>query len=174
MQCKYVSFEQFCAISQELLNAQNTGQIPACSQGPVDSTDTNVVETSTCLETTQQEMTNFTVRLSIGWPWSMFSRECSKQLPQRKLNAICWDFVSMLKSLQKQIQRSHRQWNLNRYTNSIVDVFFWMITLSLLASTRKSVRALFLVHQVLDTSATVYSVYSPCWSVQSYMSSNDR
>ena len=29
------------------------------------STDTNIVETSTCLETTQQEKTNFTVQLSI-------------------------------------------------------------------------------------------------------------
>ena len=33
----------------------NSGQIPACSQEPVDSTDANMVETSTCLETTQQE-----------------------------------------------------------------------------------------------------------------------
>ena len=40
----------------------NSGQVPACSQEPVDSTDANMVETSTCLETTQQEMTNFTVR----------------------------------------------------------------------------------------------------------------
>ena len=39
--------------------------IPACSQVPVDSTDINTVETSSCSETTQQEMTNFTVQLSI-------------------------------------------------------------------------------------------------------------
>ena len=43
----------------------NSGQVPACSQEPVDSTDVNMVETSTSLETTQQEMTNFTVRLLI-------------------------------------------------------------------------------------------------------------
>ena len=29
----------------------NTGQVSACSQEPVDSTDANVVETSTCLKT---------------------------------------------------------------------------------------------------------------------------
>ena len=29
----------------------NTGQVSACSQEPVDSTDTNIVETSTCLKT---------------------------------------------------------------------------------------------------------------------------
>ena len=29
----------------------NTGQVPACSQEPVDSTDANIVETSTCLKT---------------------------------------------------------------------------------------------------------------------------
>ena len=64
----------------------NTGQVPACSQEPVDSTDANMVETSTCLETTQQEMTNFTVRLLIESDWSMFScaPECSKQLPLPK------------------------------------------------------------------------------------------
>ena len=64
----------------------NTGQVPACSQEPVDSTDANIVETSTCLETTQQETTNFTVRLSIESDWSMFScaPECSKQLPLPK------------------------------------------------------------------------------------------
>ena len=44
----------------------NTGQVPACSQEPVDSTDASIVETSTCLETTQQETTNFTVRLLIN------------------------------------------------------------------------------------------------------------
>ena len=61
----------------------NTGQIPACSQEPVDSTDANIVETSTCLETTQQETTNFTVQLLIESDWPMFScaPECSKQLP---------------------------------------------------------------------------------------------
>ena len=51
----------------------HTGQVPACSQEPVDSTDANIVETSTCLETTQQETTNLTVRLLIESDWSMFS-----------------------------------------------------------------------------------------------------
>ena len=31
----------------------NTGQVSACSQEPVDSTDANIVETSTCLKTIQ-------------------------------------------------------------------------------------------------------------------------
>ena len=43
----------------------NTGQVPVCSQQPVDSTDANIVETSTCLETTQQETTKFTVQLLV-------------------------------------------------------------------------------------------------------------
>ena len=38
----------------------NTGQIPACSQEPADFTNINIVETLTCLKTTQQE--NFTVQ----------------------------------------------------------------------------------------------------------------
>ena len=65
----------------------NTGQVPVCSQQPVDSTDANIVETSTCLETTQQEMTNFTILLLINLAWSMFSGapECSKELPYSRL-----------------------------------------------------------------------------------------
>ena len=31
----------------------NTGQVPACSQEPIDSTDANIVETLTCLKTTR-------------------------------------------------------------------------------------------------------------------------
>ena len=53
--------ERYHAISRDLLNVTNTGQVPACSQEPVDSTDANIVETYTCLETAQQETTNFTV-----------------------------------------------------------------------------------------------------------------
>ena len=84
---KIGEFEQYRAISRELLNAQIPEKyVPACSQEPVDSTDANIVVTSTCLETTQQEMTNFTVQLLIESDWSMFScaLECSKQLPLRK------------------------------------------------------------------------------------------
>ena len=67
----------------------NTGQVPACSQDPVDSTDANIVETSTCLETTQQETPNFTVQLLIESDWLMFScaPECSNQLPLPKFIA---------------------------------------------------------------------------------------
>ena len=43
----------------------------------------------------------------------------------------------------------------NRYTNPIIDVFRTVV-LSLLASTRNSVLAPFLVHQVPRTSATVW------------------
>ena len=39
----------------------NTGQVPVCSQEPVDSTDASIVETSTCLETTKLETTNFII-----------------------------------------------------------------------------------------------------------------
>ena len=51
------------------MSSNNHAQTPenelsACSHGPIDSTDTNIVETSSCLETTQQQMTNFTI---IDW-----------------------------------------------------------------------------------------------------------
>ena len=76
----------YCIYVSKTTQRTNTGQVPACSQEPVDFTDTNVVETSTCLKTTQQETTNFTVRLLIELDWLMFScaPECSKQLPLRK------------------------------------------------------------------------------------------
>ena len=57
---KIGEFEGYCA----------TEQVPACNQEPVDSI---IVETSTCLETTQQETTNFTVQLLIESDRSMFS-----------------------------------------------------------------------------------------------------
>ena len=62
-----------------------TGQVPACSQKPVDFTDTKLW-TLTCLKTTQQETTNFTVRLLIESDWLRFScaPECSRQLLLRK------------------------------------------------------------------------------------------
>ena len=75
-----------CAFSEAATQRTNTEQVPACSQEPVDSTDANIVENSTCLETAQQETTTFTVLLLIESDWSMFScaPECSKQLPLRK------------------------------------------------------------------------------------------
>ena len=74
-----------------MLSVKSTEQVLACSQEPIDSTDANIVEAYTCLETTQQETTNFTVRLLIESDWSMFicAPECSKQLPLRKYIANC-------------------------------------------------------------------------------------
>ena len=65
-----------------------------------------------------------------------------------------WGIVSMLKSLQKQLQRRQTTVSGNRNTNPIIYVFRTVV-LSLLASTGNSVRAPFLVHQVPRTSATV-------------------
>ena len=106
----------------------NTGQIPACSQEPVDSTDANIVETSTCLETTQQEMTNFTVRLLIDRTGPCSAMPLSVQSSYRYQN-ICelgrsWGIVSMLKSLQKQLQRRHKQQCLKIHTLFRILMFF--------------------------------------------------
>ena len=52
--------EEYIYISRTTLRTNN-GQVPVCSQEPVDSTDANIVETLTCLETTQLETTNFII-----------------------------------------------------------------------------------------------------------------
>ena len=66
------------AISRELLDTQTLNKYQHVAKGPVDSTDTNIVETLACLEITLQEMTNFTIRLLIGWPSSMLSCYCDE------------------------------------------------------------------------------------------------
>ena len=94
----------------------NTGQVPVCSQQPVDSTDANIVETSTCLETTQQETTKSTVQLlvescsAIDIRHSQLHRCLSVQSSYHNENTLrIRAMLSMLKSFQKQLQRSHKQ-----------------------------------------------------------------
>ena len=134
----------------------------------VDSTDANIVETSTCLETIQHETTHFTVQLLIGWPWSVFS--CAPEQKKDWEMEGSWGIVSMLKSLQMQLQRRHRQQCLTIDTYPMID-FFQMVILSLL------VWVLFLVHQVLHTvylryrlvvSPRVCTVFPPHLSVWLY------
>ena len=136
----------------------NTGQVPACSQEPVDSTDANMAETSTCLETTQQETPNFTVRLLIESDWSMFScaPECSKQLPLPKYIAIgevLGHHIDAKISPKAASEKAQTTVSENRYTSPNIDVFRTAI-LSLLVPTGNNERASFLVHQVPRTSAT--------------------
>ena len=62
-------------ISRELLNAQTQDKYQHVAKSLY-----QIVETSTCLKTTQQETTNFTVRLLMESDWLVFScaPECSK------------------------------------------------------------------------------------------------
>ena len=123
-----------------------------------------IVDTSISLATTQQETTNFTVRLLIKSDWSMLSSapECSKQLPLRQYivnwggGGGSWGIVSTLKSLQKQLQRRHklRYLKIHRYTSPKIDVVL-NGHFNAIAPTEDNVRVSFLVHQVPRTSATV-------------------
>ena len=67
-----------------------------------------------------------------------------------------WGIVLMLKSLQKQLQRRHKQQCLKIDTLLRKLMFFWTATLTLLEPTGNNVRVSFLVHQVPCTSATVW------------------
>ena len=64
----------------------------------------------------------------------------------------CWGIRLMLKHLQKQLHRRRRQWCFK------IDprIIFWGAVISLLISTGSNALALFLVHQVLCTSARVW------------------
>ena len=134
----------------------NTGQIPACSQEPVDSTDANMVETSTCLETTQQEMTNFTVRYRSNRTGPCSAAPLSVQSSYRyqnilRIGEVLGHRIDAPKAASEKAQTTVSE---NTYTFPNIDVFRTAI-LSLLAPTGNNARASFLVHQVPRTSATV-------------------
>ena len=168
---------------QYLENYSTDKYVQACSQEPVDSTDANFVVTSTCLETTQQEMTNFTVRLLIESDWSMFSctLECSKQLPLRKciMNWGGCGIISMLKSLQIQLQRRHKQQCLK------IDTLLWRLMFpdghfnASSANRRQYAGAIFgtpgtaYLCYSFAVSPNVYAVFPPHLSIQVYLSSDN-
>ena len=134
----------------------NTGQIPACSQEPVDSTGANVVETSTCLETTQQEMTNFTVRYRSNRTGPCSAAPLSVQSSYRyqnilQIGEVLGHRIDAKISPKAASEKAQTTVSENTYN---VDVFRTAI-LSLLAPTGNNARASFLVHQVPCTSATV-------------------
>ena len=127
----------------------NTGQIPACSQEPVDSTDANMVETSTCLERP----------ISIESDWSMFSFALSVQSSYRyqnilRIGEVLGHRIDAKISPKAASEKAQTTVSENTYTFPNIDVFRTAI-LSLLATTGNNARASFLVHQVLRTSATV-------------------
>ena len=137
----------------------NSGQIPACSQEPVDSTDANMVETSTCLETTQQEMTNFTVRYRSNRTGPCSAAPLSVQSSYRyqnilRIGEVLGHRIDAKISPKPASEKAQTTVSENTYTFPNIDVFRTAI-LSLLAPTGNNARASFLVHQVPRTSATV-------------------
>ena len=137
----------------------NTGQVPACSQEPADFTDTNIVETSTCLKTTQQEMTNFIVRY-----WSNRTGSCSAP-PLSARNSYRYENILRTREVlghridakifpKAPSEKAQTTVSENTYTFLKIDVFQTAIS-SLLAPTGNNEQASFLVHQVSHTSATV-------------------
>ena len=105
----------------------NSGQVPACSQEPVDSTDANMVETSTCLETTQQEMTNFTVRYRSNRTGPCSTAPLSVQSSYRYQNILRIGEVlghRIDTKISKQLQRRHKQQCLKIHTLFRILMFF--------------------------------------------------
>ena len=137
----------------------NSGQVPACSQEPVDSTDANMVETSTCLETTQQEMTNFTVRYRSNRTGPCSAAPLSVQSSYRyqnilRIGEVLEHRIDAKISPKAASEKARTTVSENTYIFPNIDVFRTDI-LSLLAPTGNNARASFLVHQVPRTSSTV-------------------
>ena len=137
----------------------NTGQIPACSQEPVDSTDANMVETSTCLETTQQETTNFTVRYRSNRTGPCSAAPLSVQSSYHyqnilRIGEVLGHRIDAKIPPKAASEKAQTTVSENRYTFPNIDVFRTAI-LSLLVPTGNNAQASFLVHQVPRTSATV-------------------
>ena len=139
--------------------------------------------TSTCLETTQQEMTNFTVRLLIESDWPMFScvLECSKQLLLGKciINWGGWGIISMLKYLQKQLQRQHKQQCL-KIDTLLRRLMFPDGYFNASSANRRQCAGIsfgtpgtaYLCYS-FAVSPNVYAVFPPCLSIQVYLSSDN-
>ena len=148
-----------------------------------------MVETSTCLETTQQEMTNFTVRYQSNRTGPCSAAPLSVQSSYRyqnilRIGEVLGHRIDAKISPKAASEKAQTTVSENTYTFPNIDVFRTAI-LSLLAPTGNNARASFLVHQVPRTSATtylsyslvvspnVYAVFPPRLSVRIYLSSDD-
>jgi len=102
----------------------------ACSQEPVDATDTYIVEILTCLETTQQKKKKIYYCPIIDWMILIHVNStapsgahwATKTKTDLELEGS-WG-ISMLKYLQKQLQRRYRQWHLKIDTFILTLIFF--------------------------------------------------
>ena len=144
------------------------------------------VETSTCLETIQLQTTNFTVQLieyRTG-PSPRAGDEASSLLRNIANLGESWGIVSMLKALQKQLQRSHQQQCLK--IDTLLRRFMFFGRGHFIASTanRKQRAGVILVHHAgttclrysLAVPLNVYAVFPPpcqALSVRIYLSSDD-
>ena len=113
------------------------------------------METSTYSETTQQETTNFIWLLLHVQLCPPVFKAATMTKTDCKLEGS-WGIVLMLKSLQKQLQRRHRQWCLKMSTLIRRLMFFFRtVILSLLPSTGNNVQVSFLLHWVPHTSTSL-------------------
>ena len=115
--------------------------------------------TSTCLETTQQEMTNFTVRYRSNRTGPCSAAPLSVQSSYRyqnilRIGEVLGHRIDTKISPKAASEKAQTTVSENTYTFPNIDVFRTAI-LSLLAPTGNNARASFLVHQVPRTSATV-------------------
>ena len=114
-----------------------------------------MVETSTCLETTQQEMTNFTVRYRSNRTGPCSAAPLSVQSSYRYQNILrIGEVLGHRIDAKISPKAASEKAQTTEQCLKIQDVFRTAI-LSLLAPTGNNARASFLVHQVPRTSATV-------------------
>ena len=123
----------------------NTGQVPACSQEPVDFTDTKL----------------WTLQLV----WRQYRTGSCSALPLSVQNSYRYENILQIREVsghridakifpKAPPEKAQTTMSENTYTFPKIDVF-WMAILLLLVPTGNNKRASFLVHQVPHTSATV-------------------
>ena len=143
-----------------------------------------MVETSTCLETTLQEMTNFTVRYRSNRTGPCSAAPLSVQSSYRyqnilRIGEVLGHRIDAKISPKAASEKAQTTVSENTYTFPNIDVFRTAI-LSLLAPTGNNARASFFGTQgttylsySLVVSPNVYAVFPPRLSVRIYLSSDD-
>ena len=142
------------------------------------------METSTCLETTQQEMTNFTVRLLIDRTGPCSATPLSVQSSYRyqnilRIGEVFWQRIDAKISPKAASEKAQTTVSENTYTFPNIDVFRTGHFIASSANRKQCAGVIFgtpgttYLSYSLVVSQNVYAVFPPRLSVRIYLSSDD-
>ena len=174
----------------ETYTTTNTGQVPVCSQEPVDSTNANTYCGHFNLfgdNTARNDKFHRPIIDRIGLvhaqlcPWVFKAATAMTIYCEFGRGGGSWGIVSTLKSLQKQLQRRHKQryLKIRRYTSPKIDVFLNGHFNASSTNRRQCAGVIFgtpgtaYLCYSLAVSPNVYTVFPPRLSIRVYLSSNN-